>query len=70
MEIIERAKKVTDGEIVSWNENPKNIEEEVLRRACKAGYCNRDGSPVGREKISSGWTRKLEENYDRIFRKE
>jgi hypothetical protein len=62
MEILKRAK--SGGEIVSFTENPETVKEECKKRARKAGYFSK------REKISSGWTRRLEENYDRIFRKE
>ena len=51
MEILKRSKKATDGEIVAWNENPKSIQEEVLRRACKAGYCSSTGEQPYRSRI-------------------
>ncbi len=41
--------KGNDGEIVAWNES--NVHEEVLRRNAKAGYCTRNGEPVGATKI-------------------
>jgi hypothetical protein len=67
LEILKRAKGFQDGEIVAWNENPKTVREEVLRRSAKAGYTTRNGEPVGRQTISSGWTHKYGKNYARIF---
>jgi len=60
MEILKRAKSKVDGEVVSFTENPENVKEEADRRVRKAGYMQH------REKISSGWTRKYAENYERI----
>jgi len=51
LEIINRAKGVSDGEIVDWNEGEANVREEVNRRTCKAGYTNREGGPRGATKI-------------------
>ena len=51
MEILKRAKGEQDGEIVPWNENEKNVREEVLRRNAKAGYCTKLGEPVYGTKI-------------------
>lgn len=60
--------KGNDGEIVAWNENPKLVKEEVLRRNIKAGYCNSEGGPVSSGKIKSMPANdKYRENYVRIF---
>lgn len=42
LEILKRAKKPADGEVVPWNED---VREEALRRNAKAGYCTRNGEP-------------------------
>jgi len=68
MEILKRAK--SGGEIVSPFESEANVKEEVDRRTARAGYTNKYGEPMGRTKISVGWTRKYENNYERIFGKE
>ena len=68
MEIINRAKGVSDGEIVDWNEGEANVREEVNRRTCKAGYTNREGGPPATGKIRSMPTNdKYRENYVKIF---
>lgn len=70
LEIIKRAKGVSDGEIVAWNEDTDNVQEEVLRRSAKAGYCERDGSPVGAGKGDSYRPvnkQRYDRNYERIF---
>jgi len=64
MEILKRAKE--GGDLAAFNHDEKDVKEEVNYRTWKAGYTTRDGSPVGREKISSGWTRKFEENFKKI----
>jgi len=38
LEILKRAKGVSDGEVVAWNESESSVREEVLRRNAKAGY--------------------------------
>ena len=53
MEILKRSQGFQDGEIVSWNENKKAVEEEVLRRNAKAGYCTKYGESVQGTKIMS-----------------
>jgi len=53
MEILKRARKATDGEIVPWNENAKSVREEVNRRTHKAGYTDRDGQPRRQKEIVS-----------------
>ena len=65
MEILKRAKG-DSGDLASFNHSEKDIKEEVNLRTWKAGYTTRDGNPLGREKISAGWSRKFEENYKRI----
>ncbi len=46
VEIIERAKKFQSGEGVSVFESESNVKEEVNRRSYKAGYTDRDGTPI------------------------
>jgi len=53
LEILKRAQGQGDGEIIHWNESEDNVREEVLRRNAKAGYCTRNGEPVGATKIMS-----------------
>ncbi len=43
--------KGNEGETVAWNESEANVREEVLRRNAKAGYCTRNGEPVGATRI-------------------
>ncbi len=63
LEILKRAK--SGGEVVPWNQV---VRDEALRRNAKAGYCNRDGSPVSSGKIiSKPSTPKYRKNYRRIF---
>jgi len=68
LEILKRAKKPADGEVVDWNESESNVREEVNRRTCKAGYTNREGGPptTGRI-IMKPATKQYRENYRRIF---
>ena len=62
--------------IIPATESLSSIKDEVNRRTHKAGYTDRDGSPMTR-KTSAGKgdsprpfdRKKYEENYDRIFRK-
>ena len=68
LEILERAK--SGGEIVDWTENGENVREEVLRRNAKAGYCNRDGSPIGTDRgnlCRPVDKKKYNKEYVRIF---
>jgi len=70
LEIIERARGKADGEVVPWNESESNVREEVLKRNAKAGYCNRDGTPVnaGRgDRFRPVNQKKYDENYEMIF---
>lgn len=48
MEIINRAKGDSDGEVVAFNEDTR---EEALRRSAKAGYCTRSGENPNATKI-------------------
>ena len=48
---MKRARGVSDGEIVAWNESKDNVREEANRRAAKAGYTTRDGNPTFGTKI-------------------
>lgn len=66
-QILQRARGLGDGELVSIKENSKTVQEEVLRRSAKAGYSTRLGEPTSREKISSGWSKLYAQNYVRIF---
>lgn len=52
MEILKRTKG-DSGELVAFNENPKAVSEEVLRRNAKAGYCTRNGEPTGATRIQN-----------------
>lgn len=68
MEILKRANKPADGEVVDWNESESNVREEVLRRNAKAGYCTKNGEPVGRTKIMAHPANdRYRKNYRRIF---
>jgi len=65
LEILKRTKG-DSGEKVAWNES--NVREEVLRRNAKAGYCTRNGEPVGRTKIMAQPANdRYRKNYRRIF---
>ena len=50
MEILERAKG-NSGEIVPWNADKKDVQDEINRRSAKAGYTTRDGNPTHGTKI-------------------
>jgi hypothetical protein len=50
---MKRARGVSDGEIVDWNESKDNVREEVLRRNAKAGYCTKNGEPCRATKIQN-----------------
>jgi len=50
MEILKRAKG-DSGEIVPWNADKKDVQEEVNRRTAKAGYTTRYGEPTYSTKI-------------------
>lgn len=50
---MKRARGVSDGEVVAWNEGSENVREEANRRAAKAGYCTRDGNPIHGTKIQN-----------------
>jgi hypothetical protein len=70
LEILKRAK--SGGEIIHWNESESNVKEEVFRRNAKAGYCNRDGSPVSSGKgdhFRPVNKKKYDKNYEKIFGK-
>lgn len=68
MEIITDRNHGDEGEIVPWNENESNVREEVLRRNAKAGYCTRNGEPVGRTKIMAQPANdRYRKNYVKIF---
>jgi hypothetical protein len=68
LEILKRAKGMSDGEIVDWNESKDNVREEVNRRAAKAGYCTRNGEPRGATKImAKPANEQYRKNYRRIF---
>lgn len=49
MQILDRAK--SGGEIVAFNESEANVQEEVLRRSHKAGYCTKNGEPTQSTRI-------------------
>ena len=53
---------------MAWNESENNVEEEVLRRNAKAGYCNRDGSQISSGRIiMKPATAQYRKNYRKIF---
>jgi len=52
LEILKRAKG-DSGEIVAWNENSKNVQEEVNRRTAKAGYTTKYGENPCATKIQN-----------------
>ena len=53
MEIIKRARGVSDGEVIAWNESSANVREEANRRTAKAGYTTRDGHSANSRKIQN-----------------
>ena len=70
MEIIKRAKQFQSGEGISAFESEANVQEEVNRRTCKAGYTDSDGQL--RSSGAGGVPRpcnmnRYRENYERIF---
>lgn len=68
LEILKRAK--SGGEIVAFNESEDNVREEVLKRNAKAGYCTRDGSPLGAgkgDRFRPVNKKKYDENYVKAF---
>jgi len=69
---MKRARGVSDGEVVDWNESSSNVQEEANRRTFKAGYTDRDGQPRGAGKGDAPRPvnkKRYDENYDRIFKK-
>jgi len=50
LEILERAKG-DSGELVSFNTNEKELQEEINRRTCKAGYTTKYGEDPHHTKI-------------------
>lgn len=50
MEILKRAKG-DSGEIVPFNTNEKDLQEEINRRTAKAGYTTKYGEPCNATKI-------------------
>ena len=74
MEILKRATEFQSGEGVAWNESEANVREEVLRRSHKAGYTEKDGTPIRMDAGKGSRSRpvdikKFQRNYDRIFKK-
>jgi len=55
-------------ELIPDNVSEKDVQEEANRRASKCGYCTREGNPTYRQKVSVGWSRKYEQNFERIKR--
>lgn len=68
MQILKRAKEFQSGEGVSAFESESNVREEVNRRSCKAGYTNKDGTPInGKGDMCRPTDKKLyDKNYDKI----
>ncbi len=59
--------KGDEGEIIAWNENKDNVQEEVNRRTAKVGYTNREGGPPATGNIRSMPANdQYRENYDNI----
>lgn len=50
MEILKRAKG-DSGEIVPWNADEKDVQQEINHRTWKAGYTDRDGQMKDPPKI-------------------
>jgi len=70
LEILNRAKGASDGDVLSFNHNKKDIQEEANRRTYKAGYTDRDGQPrsAGKGDSPRPVNKKLyDSNYVRIF---
>lgn len=76
MEILKRAKG-DSGEMVPFNANKKDLQDEVNCRTYKAGYTNRDGQPKISRNNGAGKgdvyrpvdKKKYDRNYERIFGK-
>ncbi len=74
MEILKRAKG-DSGEIIPWNADKKDVQQEINHRTYKAGYTDRDGQPMVSRNNGAGKgdvprpcdTKKFRENYVRIF---
>jgi len=67
LEILKRAKGDT-GEIVPFNINEKDLQEEINRRTAKAGYTTKYGEPTSSGKIRSMPTDdRYRKNYGKIF---
>lgn len=68
MEILKRAKGMSDGEIMPYGyKAPAGLQEEINQRTCKAGYTNKEGGPRNRTKIMAAPpNEQYRKNYDRI----
>lgn len=70
MEILKRARGHSDGDVLPFNADKKDIQEELNRRTYKAGYTNSHGGPVSSGKGDTYRPvnkKKYDENYKRIF---
>jgi hypothetical protein len=69
LEILKRAKGVSDGEIMPFGyKPPAGLQEELNQRTYKAGYTNKEGGPRNRTKIMAAPpTKQYRDNYVRIF---
>ena len=53
-------------EFIPDDVSEKDVTEEANYRASKLGYCTREGNPTMRSKISAGWSRRYEQNFERL----
>jgi hypothetical protein len=68
LEILKRAKGISDGEIMPFGyKPPAGLQEELNQRTYKAGYTNKEGGPRGRTKImAEPPNEQYRKNYDKI----
>jgi len=66
---MKRARGNLDGELVPWNADKKDVQNEINARTYKAGYTDRDGQPRnGKGDSPRPVNKKLyDANYVRIF---
>ena len=76
MEILKRAKGMSDGEMTSWGHKPPSgLQDELNHRTHKAGYTDSDGQKIvsrssgaGKGDVPRPVNKKLyDRNYERIF---
>jgi len=74
MEILKRAKG-DSGEVIPWNADAKDVQQEINHRTWKAGYTDRDGQPRSNKDTGAGKgdcrrpgdAQKYQQNYSRAF---